>query len=83
MSARTSGWRPPPIFTTTRITFALIVTAVGGLVALAAVSGLGGGWVVLGYLAFVVLTAWTLRGVREEAGSCSGGGPSAAAWSSR
>jgi hypothetical protein len=72
MSARTSGWRPPPIFTTTWITFALIVTALGGLLLLAALAGLGGGWVMLGYLGFVVVTAWTLRGVREEAGSWLG-----------
>jgi hypothetical protein len=72
MSARTSGWRPPPIVTTTWITFALIVIAVGGLVLLTAMSGLHGGWFILGYLAFVVLTAWTLRGVREEAGSLLG-----------
>jgi hypothetical protein len=72
MSAQTSGWRPPPIFTTTWITFALIVTVVGGLLLLAALAGLAGGWVMLGYLAFVVLTAWTLRGVRQEAGSWLG-----------
>ena len=72
MSARTSGWRPPPIATTTWITFALIAIAVGGVVALAAVSGLGGGWFVLGYLAFVVLTAWTLRSLREDAGAWLG-----------
>ena len=72
MSARTSGWQPPPIVTTTWITFALIVTVLGGLLLLAALTGLGGGWILLGYLAFVVLTAWTLRGVREEAGSWLG-----------
>jgi hypothetical protein len=72
MSAQTSGWRPPPVFTTAWITFALVATVLGGLLLLAALAGLAGSWVVLGYFAFVVLTAWTLRSVREEAGSWLG-----------
>lgn len=72
MTARTSGRRPPPIFTTTRITFALVVTVLGGLLLLASRFGLAGGWVILGYFAFAVLTVWTVRGVREEAGAWLG-----------
>ena len=72
MTARTSGWRPPPIFTTARLTYTLIVALLTVLLLLASLAGLGGGWMMLAYLSFVVLTAWTLRRAREEAGTWFG-----------
>jgi hypothetical protein len=72
MSAGTSGWRPPPIFTTSGLTYALVVALLAVLLVAASLAGLGGGSFILAYLAFVVLTAWTLRSVRLEAGSWFG-----------
>src|SRR5262249_33474629 len=71
MSAQTSrGWRRPPIFTTTRITFALIVAAVVPLFLLSGATP--GGWVLPAYFVFVLLTALALRSVRQEAGAWFG-----------
>jgi hypothetical protein len=71
MTAHPSGWRRPPILTTTRITFALVVAALATPLLLFAVAGLGA-WPLVAYLAFAVLTIWTLRGVRREAGTWLG-----------
>ena len=66
MSAHTPGWRRPPIFTTTRLTIALIIAVPLALVLLT-LAGSGAGWSMLAYLAFAVATAWMLRSVRHEA----------------
>ena len=46
MSAHTPGWRRPPIFTTTRLTIALIIAVPLALVLLT-LAGSGAGWSML------------------------------------
>jgi hypothetical protein len=68
MSAQTPGWRRPPILTTTRLTFALVVLALAvPLVLFAAAGRFDGAWGLVAYLAFALLTLWTLGGARREA----------------
>lgn len=72
MSAHTPGWRRPPTFTTINLTIAVILLLLVVPIVAFGLSGLGGTWGAIGYLAFAVITTWTLRSVRREPGSWLG-----------
>lgn len=72
MSAHTPGWRRPPTFTTVTLTIGIVLVLLVLPLTAFAMSGLVGAWGGIGYLAFAVATAWTLRSARRQPGSWLG-----------